>query len=132
MYICHIQNFKILASFCSCAGWFESYLVEKKPNELIHGLHFLNNIPNICCIYGPIPCWLYPSSASYLFWQRTLLLLPRSPASQQLFVLVSQLFYKIRDFTELSICFLINISPSLNGDSCKDKFFAKHYDKSIR
>ena len=25
-----------------------------KLNELIHGLNFLNKIPNICCIYGPI------------------------------------------------------------------------------
>ena len=28
MYTCYIQSFKILASFCSWAGWFESYLVE--------------------------------------------------------------------------------------------------------
>ena len=28
MYICYIQSFKILASFCSWAGWFESYLAE--------------------------------------------------------------------------------------------------------
>ena len=28
MYTCYIQSFKILASFCSCAGWFESYLAK--------------------------------------------------------------------------------------------------------
>ena len=28
MYTCYIQSFKILASFCSWAGWFESYKVE--------------------------------------------------------------------------------------------------------
>ena len=28
MYICYIQSFKILASFCGWAGWFEPYLVE--------------------------------------------------------------------------------------------------------
>ena len=28
MYTYSIQSFKILASFCSWAGWFESYLVE--------------------------------------------------------------------------------------------------------
>ena len=28
MYICYYLKFKILASFCSWAGWFESYLVE--------------------------------------------------------------------------------------------------------
>ena len=28
MYTCYIQSFKILASFCSRAGWFECYLVE--------------------------------------------------------------------------------------------------------
>ena len=28
MFTCFIQSFKILASFCSWAGWFESYLVE--------------------------------------------------------------------------------------------------------
>ena len=30
MYTCYIQSFKILASFRSWAGWFESYLVKKK------------------------------------------------------------------------------------------------------
>ena len=28
MYTCYIQSFKILASFCSWAGWFECFLVE--------------------------------------------------------------------------------------------------------
>ena len=28
MYTCYIQSFKILASFCGWAGWFESYLVK--------------------------------------------------------------------------------------------------------
>ena len=28
MYTCYIQSFKILASFCSWADWFESYLFE--------------------------------------------------------------------------------------------------------
>ena len=31
MYSCYIQSFKSLASFCSWAGWFESYMVEKPP-----------------------------------------------------------------------------------------------------
>ena len=32
IYTCSIQRFKILVSFCSWAGWFESYLVEN-PND---------------------------------------------------------------------------------------------------
>ena len=32
MYTCYIQSFKILASFCSWTGWFESYLV-KNPRR---------------------------------------------------------------------------------------------------
>ena len=31
---CYIQSFKILANFCNWAGWFESYLVEKKRRHI--------------------------------------------------------------------------------------------------
>ena len=34
MYTCSIQSFKILASFCSWAGWFESYQVENSRRHI--------------------------------------------------------------------------------------------------
>ena len=34
MYTCYIQRFKILASFCGWAGWFESYLVENPRRHI--------------------------------------------------------------------------------------------------
>ena len=34
MYTCYIQSFKILASFCSWAGWFKSYLVENPGRHI--------------------------------------------------------------------------------------------------
>ena len=34
MCTCYIQSFKILASFCSWAGWFESYLVENSRRDV--------------------------------------------------------------------------------------------------
>ena len=34
MYTCCIQSFKILASFCSWAGWFESYPVENPRSHI--------------------------------------------------------------------------------------------------
>ena len=34
MYTCYIQSFKIVPSFCSWAGWFESYLVENQRRHL--------------------------------------------------------------------------------------------------
>ena len=34
MYTCYIQSFKTLASFCSRAGWFESYLVENPQRHI--------------------------------------------------------------------------------------------------
>ena len=34
MYTCYIQSFKILASFCSWAGWFESYLLENPQRRV--------------------------------------------------------------------------------------------------
>ena len=34
MYTCSIQSFKILASFCSWAGWFKSYLVENPRRHI--------------------------------------------------------------------------------------------------
>ena len=34
MYTCYVQSFKILASFCSCVGWFESYLVENPQRHV--------------------------------------------------------------------------------------------------
>ena len=30
----YIRNFKPLASFCGCAGWFESYLIENTEDGL--------------------------------------------------------------------------------------------------
>ena len=40
MYTCSIKSFKILASFCSWAGWFKSYLVAKPedmfPDDVTH------------------------------------------------------------------------------------------------
>ena len=52
MYTCFVQSFKILASFCSWAGWFESHLVENPrrhvfarcgsiASEFIHNSYFL-------------------------------------------------------------------------------------------
>ena len=35
MYTCYIQSFKILASFCSWAGWFESDLVENLRRHVL-------------------------------------------------------------------------------------------------
>ena len=32
----YIRNFKPLASFCGCAGWFESYLVENPEDRFSH------------------------------------------------------------------------------------------------
>ena len=34
MYTCSIQRFKIVASFCSWAGWIESYLVENPRRHI--------------------------------------------------------------------------------------------------
>ena len=34
MYTCYTQSFKILASFCSLAGWFESYLFENPRRHI--------------------------------------------------------------------------------------------------
>ena len=34
IYTCYIESFKILASFCSWAGWFESYLVENPGRHI--------------------------------------------------------------------------------------------------
>ena len=34
MCTCYTQSFKILASFCSWAGWFESYLVENPRRQV--------------------------------------------------------------------------------------------------
>ena len=34
MYTCYIQSFKIQASFCRWAGWFESYLVENPRRHI--------------------------------------------------------------------------------------------------
>ena len=34
MYTCYIQSFTILASFCSWAGWFESYLVANPQRHI--------------------------------------------------------------------------------------------------
>ena len=34
MYTCYIQSFKILASFCSWAGWFECYLVANSRRHI--------------------------------------------------------------------------------------------------
>ena len=34
MYTCYIKKFKILTSFCSWAGWFESYLVENPRRHI--------------------------------------------------------------------------------------------------
>ena len=34
MYTCYIQSSKILASFCSWAGWFESYLFENARRHI--------------------------------------------------------------------------------------------------
>ena len=36
MYTCYIQSFKILSSFCSWAGWFESYLFENPEDTFLH------------------------------------------------------------------------------------------------
>ena len=33
-YTCYIQSSRILASFCSCAGWFESYLVKNLQRHI--------------------------------------------------------------------------------------------------
>ena len=43
MYTCYIQSFKILASFCSWAGWFEYYLVES-PRSHIFAWRVSNDI----------------------------------------------------------------------------------------
>ena len=34
IYTCYIQSFKILASFCSWAGWFESYPIENPRRHI--------------------------------------------------------------------------------------------------
>ena len=34
MYTCYIQSFKILASFCGWAGWFECYLVKNPIRDI--------------------------------------------------------------------------------------------------
>ena len=36
IYTCSVQSFKILASFCSWADWFESYLVENPKETFSH------------------------------------------------------------------------------------------------
>ena len=45
-YTCHIQNFKTLASFCTWAGWFESYLVgnlkDSFSRDVAHFIQFLS------------------------------------------------------------------------------------------
>ena len=48
MYTCYIQSFKILASFCSWAGWVECNLFENPEDmfsrdvaQLIHGYNFI-------------------------------------------------------------------------------------------
>ena len=47
MYTCYIQNFKILASFCSWAGWFESCLVAN-PRRHIFAWCGSFNVYNVC------------------------------------------------------------------------------------
>ena len=49
MYTCSIQSFKILASFCSWAGWFKSYLVE---NSWRHIFAWRGSIKVLC-----VPDW---------------------------------------------------------------------------
>ena len=46
MYTCYIQSFKILASFCSWAGWFVPYLVENPARHI-----FARCGSNVKCIY---------------------------------------------------------------------------------
>ena len=70
MYTCYIQSFKILASFCRWAGWFECYLVENSRRHVFAWWPFtwcgsynalkVNGVWKITwastsatCIYGP-------------------------------------------------------------------------------
>ena len=43
MYSCYIQSFKILASFCSWAGWFESYLSKIPEDTFSRDVAHLNS-----------------------------------------------------------------------------------------
>ena len=49
MYTCYIQKFKILASFCSWAGWIESYLVENPRRHIFTWSGSLDNKTQTVC-----------------------------------------------------------------------------------
>ena len=68
MYTCYTQSFKSLASFCSWAGWFESYLVENPRRHifawcgsmywwLFTAQHILNSILTNFDEPWPGPCF---------------------------------------------------------------------------
>ena len=61
-YTCYIRKFKILASFCSWAGWFESYLVENPQRHIFAWCGSYSN----CILYGCIyHLWLYRLMSIY-------------------------------------------------------------------
>ena len=51
------QSFKILASFCSCAGWFESYLVENPRTHCgsIKVLVWFIVLIRLCFVFSILP-----------------------------------------------------------------------------
>ena len=48
MYTCYIQSCKILASFCSWAGWFESYLVENPHRHIFVWCGSVWSVSKVC------------------------------------------------------------------------------------
>ena len=51
MYTCYIQQFKFLASNCSWAGWFESYLVENPRRHVFALRGSIVALPDIFSIF---------------------------------------------------------------------------------
>ena len=50
MYTCYIQSFKTLASFCSWAGWFESYLVKNLRRHIFAWCGSYDKLLFLCTI----------------------------------------------------------------------------------
>ena len=75
MYTCYIQSFKILASCCSWAGWFEPYLVKKKTKT-----HF-----RVMWLQwkGQDYCYTSRSLAGFCTIKGSFHILLRSPCKQQ-------------------------------------------------